>query len=323
MSWDVVTLGETMLRLTPPGLQRFIQSSQMEVHVGGSESNVAVGVRQLGLRALWLSRLTDNALGRRIAGELARYGVDTSYITWTDADRVGLYFLEEGRAPRTTQVIYDRANSAASRMQPGDLPQALFEAGKARIFHTSGIMLALSESAKATALTALERAKKAGWTTSFDLNYRSLLWSPEQAYEACHQAALISDILFMPYRDVQYIYGLQGGRESMLTALHERYPHATVVLTYGADGSLAISPDGEPERCPIVPAEQVERVGTGDAFVAGFLYGIAHQTGLATSLRWASASAAYKLSLPGDMPLLDEANVRKLVETGMSASITR
>jgi 2-dehydro-3-deoxygluconokinase len=180
MTYDVVTLGETMLRFTPPALRRLEQTHDFELHVGGSESNTSVGLARLGLKVAWLSRLTDNALGHIVARTIASHGADTSQVVWTPEDRVGLYFLEEGKAPRGSQVIYDRKDSAVSKMQPSDLPIYLFTQGNAKLFHTTGITLALSESAKATATKALELAKNAGWRVSFDVNYRAKLWTPKE-----------------------------------------------------------------------------------------------------------------------------------------------
>src|SRR5690349_11697201 len=157
-SYDVVTLGETMLRLTPPGMRRIEQAISLDIEIGGSESNTAVGLARLGLRVAWLSRLTDNPLGRLLAQTLAGHGVDTGWISWTDQDRIGLYFLEEGKAPRGSNVTYDRANSAMSRMQPADLPTDLFKSGQSKLLHLTGITPALGSQATATARQALELA---------------------------------------------------------------------------------------------------------------------------------------------------------------------
>src|SRR4051812_14873032 len=119
--FDVVTLGETMLRLTPPLMKRLEQATTLDIAIGGSEYNTSVGLARLGLKVSWISRLTSNGLGSLIANTLRGYGVDTSFVSWTDQDRIGLYFLEEGLAPRGSTVVYDRANSALSRMQPDDL----------------------------------------------------------------------------------------------------------------------------------------------------------------------------------------------------------
>jgi 2-dehydro-3-deoxygluconokinase len=207
MSYDVVTLGETMLRLTPPQFQRIEQAHQLEMHVGGSESNVVAGLSRLGLRTAWLSRLTANPVGRLIARQLQAQGVDVSHVVWTDEDRVGLYFLEEGKAPRGSQVIYDRADSAISQMRPDELPESLFQPGAARLLHLSGITPALGPNAAATTLHAAQLAKAAGWQFCFDINYRARLWSAEQAVQGCDPLAALADILILPLRDAVNLYG--------------------------------------------------------------------------------------------------------------------
>lgn len=159
MSYDIVTFGETMIRLTPPGLNRLETTDTLELHVGGSESNTAIGLARLGCRVAWLSRLTNNPLGKLIAGKIAEHGVDVSHIVWTDADRVGTYYLERGSLPRTTQVIYDRQNSAVSRMVPAELPSSLFRSHQAKVFHTTGITLGISATAASTAIAAARMAK--------------------------------------------------------------------------------------------------------------------------------------------------------------------
>lgn len=171
-SYDVVTLGETMLRLTPPNLRRLEQATTLDIEVGGTESNVAIGLSRLGLKVAWLSRLTDNPLGRLITSRITAHGVDTTHVCWTAADRVGVLFYEMGKAPRGSQVLYDRRYSAVSRMQAADLPQDLFCPDGARLLHTTGITLALGQALTDTAHHALRLAKAAGWMVSFDMNYR-------------------------------------------------------------------------------------------------------------------------------------------------------
>ena len=141
--FDVITLGETMLRLTPPALRRIEQTQTFDLEIGGSESNTSVGLARMGLKVAWVSRLTDNALGRLIARGIATQGVDVSQVVWTREHRIGVYFLEEGRPPRPSRVIYDRADSAFSHMTPADLPLSLFAPGGARLLHVTGITPAL------------------------------------------------------------------------------------------------------------------------------------------------------------------------------------
>ena len=166
--YDVVTLGETMLRLTPESQLRLEQAERLQVHVGGSESNTAVGLSRLGKRVAWLSRMTDNHLGRKIERAIAAHGVDTNHITWTSQDRVGLYFLEEGSPPRNSQVIYDRKGSAFSRWETSDLPSDLFVPNKSKWLHVTGISLWLGETTRATVAEAVRLAKLAGWSIASD-----------------------------------------------------------------------------------------------------------------------------------------------------------
>ena len=321
-SWyDVVTLGETMVRLTPPELKRIEQATTLNIEIGGSESNTAVGLARLGLRVAWLSRLTDNPLGRLIAQTLRGYGADTSMVSWTEEDRVGLYFLEEGRAPRGSSVTYDRAGSAFSRMQPTDLPAELFYSGYARLLHLTGITPALGSTAAATAWAALERAKTAGWKISFDLNYRARLWTAEQAWQGCDPFACAADLLLAPVNDVRLIYNLPptSSPEQVLQELAQLYPQATIVLTLGKEGAIGQEAGGQSCRQSIFPAEEVGRLGGGDAFAAGLLYGYLQadqksgEGWLPQALRWGAAIAALKYSTPGDMPIIERSEVEALL----------
>ncbi len=328
--YDVVTLGETMLRLTPPQMRRLEQATSLDIEIGGSESNTAVGLARLGLKVSWISRLTQNGLGYLIDNTLKGYGVDTSWVSWTEQDRIGLYFLEEGLAPRGSAVVYDRANSALSRMKPGDLSPEIFQPETGRVLHLTGITPAVSSSVALTALYALELAKKARWAVSFDLNYRARLWTPEQARAGCEPFARAADLLIAPLRDARLIYGLTDDTtpEQALSFLQENYPQATVVLTMGKDGAMGRATQGEIINQPVFTAAEVGRIGGGDAFAAGLLYGflagndskmfLAERLGLA--LRWGAAVAALKYSTPGDMPVISRAEAAKLVASSTNSN---
>lgn len=326
-NYDVVTLGETMLRFTPPGVQRIDQAAHFELEVGGSESNTSVGLARLGLNVAWLSRLPANPLGKRIARTLAGQGVDTSHVVWAAGERLGLYFVEFGDGPRPTQVTYDRADSAMSRMQPDELPAELFKSGRARHLHLTGITVAISQSAAATARRAVELAKAAGMTFSFDVNYRAKLWSPEQARAGCHEFAAAADIFFTPIRDAESIYGVYGDPETALAQLQAQYPQATIILTLGAEGAIGAQPGQAAISQSVFPAGTVGRIGGGDAFTAGVLYGYLTDTNpesrLATALRWGAAAAAFKYTIPGDMPLFEKEEVEGLLRSGNQAPQVR
>lgn len=325
MSLDVITLGETMLRLTPPGFDRLEQASALEVHVGGSESNTAVGLARLGCRTAWLSRLPDTSLGHLVASTIGRYGVDVSHVVWSDTDRLGTYYLERGKPPRGSQVLYDRRDSAISKMTPSQLPTQLFTSSKAKLFHTSGITLGISESASATAQMAAEIAKAEGMLVSFDVNYRAKLWRPEVAHASCVDFIKLADIVFLPLRDAHTVFGLEEPTdEAILQNLSRHAPHCTFVMTLGSRGAIAIDRHGEIYRQAAFPTTEVERLGSGDAFSAGYLANFLEQGSIASGLRWGCATASLKYTISGDLPLIHRKEVETLVaSTSGSTDIVR
>jgi 2-dehydro-3-deoxygluconokinase len=203
---DVITFGEAMVRLTPPDHRRLEQAYSLNVEIGGAELNTAVGLARLGRQTAWVSRMTDNPLGRLIANRAREAGVNDRVI-FTDANRVGVYFLEIGASPRPSSITYDRADSAMARIAPGmiDWP-AVFEG--ANWFYVTGITAALSESAAQATLEALASAKAAGLTTCLDPNYRSKLWTVDQARAWLQQAIQHVDVLATSPDDLQRFFGI-------------------------------------------------------------------------------------------------------------------
>src|SRR6516165_5880535 len=171
MSYDVVTFGEAMIRLSPANFRRLEQARSRDVQVGGAVLNTAVGLARLGRKTAWVSRLTDNPLGRLIANHAREAGVSTDHVVWTKDDRVGVYFLEFGAAPRASSVLYDRKGAAIAGVRPGMIPWSKVFAG-ARWFHVTGITPGLSSAAAEATRQALQAARTAGVQTSVDLNYR-------------------------------------------------------------------------------------------------------------------------------------------------------
>lgn len=321
MSHDVITLGETMLRLTPPGFDRLEQATTLELHIGGSESNTAVGLARLGCTTAWISRLPDTALGHLVSSTIGRYGVDVSHVVWSDSDRLGTYYLERGKPPRGSQVLYDRRDSAISRMQPSQLPMRLFTPGSAKLFHTSGITLGISDSAARTATAAAAMAKEAGMLVSFDVNYRAKLWPPDAAREGCIQVISHADIVFLPIRDARTVFGLDAStEEAILRSLLLQFPHCTIVMTLGAGGAIAINRHGEIVRQPAFPTTEIERLGSGDAFAAGYLANFLERGSVSSALRWGCATASLKYTIPGDLPLIHRHEVKALAESESGSS---
>ena len=320
--YDVLTFGETMMRLTPPGFLRIEQTRAFDVWVGGTESNTAVGLARLGLKAAWLSRLPASPLGRYISNRVQQHGVDVSHVVWASDERLGIYFHEKAQPPRASRIIYDRSDSAMSRMRPGDLPDGLFEAGVSKLLHVTGITLAISKTAMATVHEAGRRAKAAGWLLGFDTNYRSTLWSGAEAARACDEMMSMADIVFCPLSDFQVMYADETA-EQAIQFLAERYPNALIVMTLGKDGSLARTPAGGDWRQAAILAGEVGRIGGGDAFAAGFFYAWLKYSDVALALKWAAAMSAHKYTIPGDLPLVDYDEVAALVEGARGGGLIR
>ena len=290
-----------MWRLSPPGQERLEQTNTLNIHIGGAESNVATALARLGKRVAWWSKLPENALGRHIANMVRAQQVDVSGVRWS-AGRLGTYFVEFAPAPRATQVIYDRANSAASQMQPDDFDWDILK--QTRWLHLTGITPALSQSCLATVRRALQEAKAAGIAISFDLNYREKLWTAAQAATVLDELAAQCTLVIGAKRDIQTLFQVSGERDTVLHKLHERWNGATVVMTAGGDGAGAY--DGDTiHHAEVFSVPNPIRIGAGDAFDAGLLYALLEGKSLAEALVYGNAVAALKLTIPGDIALIN------------------
>ena len=307
MGYDLVTFGEAMIRLSPPHFQRLEQTTSLDVQVGGAELNVAVAAQRLGLGTSYVTRLTANPLGRMIANKAREQGVDTSHILWTQEDRVGLYFTEFGAAPRPNSVLYDRREAAIAHIEPGMVDwKSVFTS--ARWFHTSGITPALSASAAATTREAVKAAKAAGLKVSIDLNYRARLWSQDQARTVMTDLMKDTDVLITTEEDTERVFGITGkDYDEVARALAARFGLEAVVITLRETpsvwrntwGAIALA-DGEIHRGPVFDLELVDRVGAGDAFAGGFLFGYL-KGGPGMGVRYGVAVSALKQTNPGDL----------------------
>jgi len=301
---QLVTLGEAMLRLSVRPGDRLEEALAFDVHVAGSEANVAYAAARVGLSAAWVSALPENALGRRVVRTLAAGGVDTSLVRWEKAGRLGLYFVEMGAAPRPIDVLYDRAHSTMALAAAG----AFDWAGLAdtQFFHVSGITLALSDSSREVARRAMEEAKGSGASVTMDVNYRQRLWGREAAAEAVRDVAPLVDVLVATAEDARDLFGADGV-EQLQAALGVE----TVVLTLGAAGAIA-SRGGTTVRRGGHAVETIDRVGAGDAFVAGLIWGLVDGS-LELGLERGLAMSALKMTLHGDLFRLDAGDVAALL----------
>jgi 2-dehydro-3-deoxygluconokinase len=322
MSNDVITFGEAMIRLSPPGFKRLEQANSLDVTVGGAELNTAVDLARLGRTTSWVSRLTRNPLGRLIANKAREAGTGTDHIVWTDEERVGLYFLEFGAAPRASSVLYDRKNAAIAAVQPGMVDWAKVFAG-ARHFHTTGITPALSPSAAAATHEALLAARRAGVRVSIDLNYRAKLWSPTEAGQWMNQALQHCDCLITTEEDVAKVLGIHGDNfENVARALAKRYPLKVVAITL-RDNPLvwrnswtAIVLHGDSLlKTRTYEVEIVDRLGAGDSFAAGLIHGMLDND-VQRGLDYGVAVSALKHSIPGDFAWVTRDEVEMLLKSG-------
>ena len=308
--YDVVTFGEAMVRLSPPNSQRLEQTQSLDVHVGGAELNVAAGVTRFGMKSAWISKLPKNGLGYMIRGRAQAFGVDCSHIVWSDKGRAGLYFVEFGASPRASSVLYDRANSAISMIQPGEVDWPnVFKGSKH--FHMSGITPALSTSATQVAAEALKAAKKAGCTVSYDLNYRKKLWTPAEAKKVQEPMMSDVDILITTEEDTNVVFGIkEKDYEAAAGKLAQTFKFKVVAITLREDLSVlrnnwtAIAyQDGKIYKDKKYEVEIVDRVGAGDSFTAGFLYAWLKEKDVQKGVQYGNAFAALKHTVPGDFNL--------------------
>ena len=336
---DLVTFGEAMVRLTPPSFHRLEQAHSFDAYVGGGELNVAVAAARLGVASRWVSRLPENALGRMIASRAREQGVDV-HVEWSADDRAGLYFAELGAAPRASSVLYDRAASAISRVTPGsiDWPTVF---GGARWFHVSGITPALSEGAAKVTAESLIAAKKAGLTVSYDLNYRSKLWSAEKARAVQEPLMQHVDVLITTEEDTRVVFGIGAETKNdfervdadsyaeVARALEKRFELSAVAITLRENPrvllnswSAIVAADGKIHSAPRYEVEVVDRIGVGDAFSGGLIVSRLENHGWDEAVRFATATSALKHSIPGDFCLVTRSEVDQLLR-GASLRVSR
>jgi len=314
---DLITLGESMWRLSPSGSNERLEASRhLDIHLGGAESNVAIALSRLGKRTAWWSRLPDNPLGRNVANTLRAHGVDISGVHW-GAGRLGTYFVEFGHPPRATDVIYDRANSAASQMQPEDFPWEQLQS--ARWLHLTGITPALSASCLETVRRAIDEARKVGISVSFDINYRSKLWTPQQAAAVLDELAAHCSLIIAAERDVKTLFSIEG--DQTLERLYSRWNNATIVVTRGDRGASGYDSAGVYNVSAFAVSNPI-RIGGGDAFAAGLLCALMDNNSLKDALAYGNAVAALKMTMPGDIAILTSGEVDAFVRN-QSGSVTR
>lgn len=328
MPVDVVTFGEAMIRLSPPNFRRLEQARSLDVQVGGAELNTAVGLARLGRSTAWVSRLTNNPLGRLVVNHAREAGVSTEHVVWTNDDRVGLYFLEFGAAPRASSVLYDRKNAAIAQIKPGVVPWGTLFAG-VKWFHVTGITPGLSADAAAVTKEALQAAKAAGVQTSIDLNYRAKLWTQEAAGQCMSELMQQCDVLITTEEDIERVFGIQGKDYEEAAALTaKRFALKIVAITvrenplvWKNSWTAIAHSDGKVLRTRSYEVEIVDRLGAGDSFAAGLIHGLLDGD-LQKGLDWGVAASALKHTIPGDFNWVTREEVEGMLK-GSGLRISR
>ena len=338
-----LTFGEIMLRLKSPGAERFFQSPMLEATFGGGEANVAVSLANYGKDASFLTVLPDNAIGDACVGELRRFGVDTARVQ-RGKGRMGIYYLETGANQRASKVVYDREYSSIALAKPGDINwEKAFEG--VDWFHITGITPAISESAMELSLESVKVAKRRGITVSCDLNYRKNLWKyGKKAAEVMRELANFVDVAIANDEDVQKSLeitvdvNVEAGeldREKyriLSSKVLETYPNMKAIAitlreSHSADwnGWAACLNDGE--RFYVSKMYEmrdiVDRVGGGDSFAGGLIYGLNTYTDKQQALEFAVAASCLKHSIPGDFNRVTVDEVEKLAKGDGSGRVQR
>ena len=303
--FDVTSLGEIMVRLSVPTGARLDDARSLDLEMGGAEGNVSIALARLGRRVSWLGRLPENSLGEYVVRTLRADGVDVSGVRRVADERMGLYFIEYATAPRSINVIYDRAESAASRMRAEDVDWDLLL--NTRILHLTGITPALSVSCRAIVEEAIRRASAAGVTVSFDVNYRAKLWDAPTASAALRPLIEQANILFCKSSDAASLFGCSGAPQEQLQQLKKSTSAKAIFVTSGDTGASLLA-DGVVTSQPAIPVSIVDRVGSGDAFAAGALDGLLDGAAL-TGLQRGVALASIALSQHGDRVLTSRAEL--------------
>jgi 2-dehydro-3-deoxygluconokinase len=340
----IVTFGEIMLRLKSPGNERFFQSPSLEATFGGGEANVAVGLARFGLNANFVTLIPDNAIGDACVAEVRKHSVDTSNIV-RKGSRLGIYYLETGANQRPSVVVYDRANSSIAEAKVGDIDwNKVFDG--ANWFHITGITPAISASSAELALESVKKAKEKGVTVSCDLNYRKNLWKYGKTSEqVMSELVKYVDVVIANEEDCQKALGISvestnveaaelnlDSYKKLTEKVFAKYPNVSKIAV-----TLRESHSADYNGWSAVIANRkeffhsrkyeihniVDRVGGGDSFACGLIYGLNELKSDKDALEYAVACSCLKHSILGDFPLLTVKEVKSLMEGSGSGRVQR
>ncbi|HPI37639.1 MAG TPA: sugar kinase [Ignavibacteriaceae bacterium] len=340
----VVTIGEIMLRLSTPGFNRFVQSTMFDVNYGGGEANVAISLANYGLDAYFVTKLPKHEIGQAAVNSLKKFGVKDDYIV-RGGDRIGIYFLETGASQRASKVIYDRANASINTLTKDEIDwDKVFN--NAKWFHWTGITPALGEKARDVIKTACIKAKEHRVIISADLNYRAKLWTTNEAQSVMVPLMEYVDVCIANEEDAEKSLGFNAGTTDVHSAqldevgyvnlvkeLKKKFSFKAVAITLresfsaSRNGWSAILHDEKdcitPYRSKRYDIQIVDRVGGGDAFAGGLIYGLLTKNNSQHALEYAVAASCLKQTIPGDFNLVSVDEVNKLAVGSGSGRVER
>ena len=330
--FDLLAFGEILLRLSSPVNERLTRGEVFQKQAGGAELNVVSGVSLLGLRTGIISKVPANELGNYIQNRVRFCGVSDDYLMHdkSKASRLGIYYYEYGAHPRKPNVIYDRKNTAFVTVMLDDFPEEMFCA--ARCFHTTGITLALGQRVRETAIEMLKRFKEKGTLISFDVNFRSNLWTGEEAKECMEQILPYVDVFFCSEETARLTFKKKGTVQEMMKSFTKEYPisvvastqrivHSPKVHTFGSCIYDAMN-DCFVQEAAYENIDVIDRIGSGDAYISGALYGLlAHNMDCQKALEYGNATAAVKNTIPGDLPSSNLEEIDSIISNHQSIGL--
>lgn len=337
----VVLFGEIMLRLSPEGFNRFVQADKFNVNYGGSEANVSFSLANFGVNSTFVTKLPNNEIGQSAYNKLRQYGVITSNIIM-NGERLGIYYLEKGASQRPSKVIYDRSNSAIANAQIKDFDwDKIFK--DTNWFHFSGITPALSDSLAEICLIACKKAKELNINVSCDLNYRAKLWSQNKANKVMSKIMHYVDVCIANEEDIEKVFGINAKNtdvnkgtldynsyKDVSKKVLNKFNLSKIACTLRTSKSAsdnkwtAILYDGNSfYQSNEYDIHIVDRVGGGDSFVAGLIYGFLNNLSNQESLEFATAASCLKHSIEGDFNLVSVEEVKSLVSGNTSGRVQR
>ncbi len=322
--FKVLGIGEVMLRLSPVGKERISYSETFEKRAGGSELNVVSGISMLGMRTGIITKLPHNEIGKFAKHKIRFAGTSDDYIVYDDSPdmRLGIYYYESGAYPRLPVVSYDRRESSFTTFKMAELPEKVFD--RCEIFHTSGITLALGKELREEVIAMMEKYSSLGIDISFDVNYRAALWDEATARATIERVLPLVTVLFVSEETLRRMFGMSGTLREIHKALAKKYPSLKVIAS---TQRIVISPqkhtfsslvydateDRHFEEAPYENIDVVDRIGSGDAYVAGALYGLLRFGSIDEATRYGNAMAALKNTVVGDMTVCDLVDIERII----------